>query len=536
VTVIDSAVSGGQTFAACADGDDAEGVDALRVPLARGRGLAQASGASGALTTSLCKSIYTVKISAKIPEPTLVDPSDVAHYNVDHNPDRAGYNHSTGSLNALIHNSALRGILDLAHEYPDCFSTQTVERYSEDKVHAQWYSFIRAGGSIGSVSVPLQWNQETQQVHVAQAPEVRNEKLTRVVRYKLHIDGRTKTGSCEETNTVPLVVLPVGGGDKPGAMDSNQFTIVAAWGLPFVARGVRIAPESTYVSKALNALGHVGREVYERYESLPELAKFGLDFGVSYLIGTAEVKAVEGAGSAVRALLGSGAKYFPGVVKGTEDAAWLAEELHHLKTAQEILGFISGAVGSGDYPIMSTVVRGTLRVAKYLPFKLNGKSITAQTSLAVSARSTRFPDISVKITRDAYPATASSGSSSGKVFTGALPWSSNVFGDPVATENPSLDRFGAYLVADATKTGHYYASGKPAVHAVQSDTDQLPAVENAMHEGTLAQNFKAEQAERPAPPAATTTAPPATTPSAGCSKTNGLKHHQHHASSATGPT
>lgn len=113
---------------------------------------------------------------------------------------------------------------------------------------------------------------------------------------------------------------------------------------------------------------------------------------------------------------------------------------------------------------MSTVVRGTIRVAKYLPFKLNGKPITAQTLLAVSIRSTRFPTISVKINRDAYPATASSGPTSGQVFSGkTLPWASNPF------------------------------------QAIEADTGQLSAVTNGMQDGAPAKHFSAEQSEAPDP-------------------------------------
>jgi hypothetical protein len=473
--------------------------------------LAGEATAGGNPDVSLCKSVYTFKFSAKIPQSIIADPALDAHYNSNADPNRAGYKADYEPWLGLLHSgSVVRRVLAVAPEFPECMNNAQVEAYTKGHVGVEWYSYIE-GGSLGTVTVPVVWNQNTQGVHVEAAPVLRYGTLTRVFKYKLGFLDKDVTGSCEEREKVPIFATAAGGADKtPGKMDSNQFTIITSWQFPFDVPGIKIDPESTLVNKLFGEVCKTCKEVYENYEKLSEFSKWPIDFLLSYAIGTGEVKAVLKAPDAATAFF-KASKLLPGVLSALKAAGEVAEFRHKLSTAQELdeaiyksglasVSYLAGALGDGDdhYPIMAAVIRGDFH-SNTQPWALpDGKKIPAGTTLAVSVKSTEFPTISMKVTRNAFAATASSGPSTGKVFTGALPWD-RVSGNATVS-NPS---FGSNPLNTIARTkNHRYASGKDAVENLVEDTSQTPAVSRAVKTGDLdssASIFNDEQDLSPEP-------------------------------------
>ena len=164
-----------------------------------------------------------------------------------------------------------------------------------------------------------------------------------------------------------------------------------------------------------------------------------------------------------------------------------AERLHQYSVAQEAAGLYTGYHG---YPVMATVIRGKFTTPDKTYNAAAKQVIPDSTMLAVSVKSTRFPSISLKISRDALQVT-----NHGPVATGLLPWKTALSGTP-ETYNPLSATFPASFIADSAKTGHSYASGLGAVDAYKTDTAQTPEVGYGLtHYGNLASNFGAEEAE-----------------------------------------
>jgi hypothetical protein len=169
-----------------------------------------------------------------------------------------------------------------------------------------------------------------------------------------------------------------------------------------------------------------------------------------------------------------------------------AERFHVAKTVQEIAGFVAGY--SGEYPVMGAVIRGQFTS---LCDKEEGPRTCSKTALAVTVKTTKFPNISLSIKREAYPASILD-----TVYTAKggklLPWQRRFTGNPVSY-NP-FSRNPAYLIADAATNYHKYDSGPIAVENIESDTSQTKAIGESMAKyGELASNFTAEENLAPEP-------------------------------------
>jgi hypothetical protein len=183
-------------------------------------------------------------------------------------------------------------------------------------------------------------------------------------------------------------------------------------------------------------------------------------------------------------------------LSGLKKAGSLAELRHHVDSAQEILDFIAGYLGKGSYPIMSSVGRGTFTSLTHTVTA--GDTRILKTTLAVSAASTKFPNISLKITRSAMAST----DPKNPVYSQLLPW----FDQPTNTANASPQTTNtftdnaAYVIADSTSTGHSYTAGAAAINNVIADTSQMPAV-NASIKAYCSPDpgINAELAEAPDP-------------------------------------
>ncbi len=496
-------VTEGTTFLTCDLGAAAgSAADRAASPLSAasdGLGGGIVAHATSASYVSQCASVYTVTLSASLPRGVMVDPSYEAHYNVTPDNDTDGYNYKTGGLLPFLHNDILRKRLDLATEYPECLAPEA-KSLAEEKATVAWYTAIH-GGALGSVQIPVVYNQDDGgTVHVL-APVTTTATLTREFDYRLTIDGHTtKQLQCHETATVPVFVLPVGGADGTDApLDPQGFTIIVGWALPFDAAGAVIDPESTIAEEIVEHAAKVTEGIYKKYEALPAPFKFILGFAVSYAIGSAEVKAVEAGPALFKRFLGKGADLFPGVLLGLKKAGLAAEYLHTASSIYELAGGLAGFLGVGHYPMMSAVIRGQFTST---PAKVNGQvvkydgmPIPYQTTLALSVKSTRFPNITMKIYRDADTSTPNKV----KVWTGYLPWATSPFGTP-ATYNPLAANPPGLLANAAARGLGYYYSGKTAVAHVLADTSQNPDVQKSVQEsGSFEGRFNDEQDAAPFP-------------------------------------
>jgi hypothetical protein len=451
--------------------------------------------AAGSFTPSLCISSYTLNVSAKIPQKILVDPSPNAHYNRSSDPYRGVY--EVGKSYVAAGDTVIG-----KNEFPACMPRGKVEAYDRGGAEAEWYSDIDGGVSLGNVKVPVTWDQDTGKADLLSEPVETNGSLTREFHWRVTFPGHKPLyGECAQQAHVPMLAWAAAGGDKEEAkLPDNEFTIVAAWWLPFDAPGLTLPPKSSAAEKIVEHGAKLVKELYDKYEKLPAYQKFAFEFGVGLLLGTVEVKAVEAGPAFVAKLLAkyagpylsaeqiAGAEGLASVAKYSHHLLALgAERLHQYSVVSELLGLYTGYHG---YPVMATVIRGKFSSPDFTYNASNKQKILDSTMLAVSEKSTKFPNISLTVNRDALQVT-----NHGPVVTGPLPWNTALSGTP-ETYNPLSATFPASFIADSSKTGHSYASGKAAVDAYKTDTAQTPEVGYGLtHYGNLASNFGAEEDE-----------------------------------------
>jgi Invasin, domain 3 len=469
----------------------------------------------GNVIPSACKSVYTVELSAEIPQKDLVDFSTRARYQTD---DGLGYNTSPAGFPGQ-HNPELRGIADLASEFPACFSAAAVKRDSEETTYktvdtrgvpvrvtipafAEWYSYMK-GGSLGSASASFEWNRSTQTVNVVSGPTVATARLTRVFKFAFHVHGKIQKGQCTEVSRVPVEVFPVGGSDMPGAPASNSFTMIVAWPIPFEPSGINLDVESALSQRAVekveqfdDAIESIFTAFGDSYEHAPEPLKFGVQLGLATL-GEIKLVGILGKGAALAESALEDYKFASNVVTGIHTSAEVA---HWSKFAQESVQEIFNLFGGfgGGYPMISAVVRGHFQTS-YLQYGgqdvvLNGKKIPAKSILGLSVSAPEFPDISLEVTRDA----ADNDDSNEPTYSGLLPWSGSGGSLVVDTVNPFAAEHPASLISDVDNKE--YLRGLAAVKEIKEAGEANPAVEKGLElTGNLVSDFTAEQNSAPAP-------------------------------------
>jgi hypothetical protein len=379
-------------------------------------------------------------------------------------------------------------------------SENLVKDMAEDSVNyskVSWYSYIR-GGDLGGVNVRVAWDQHLQRATVLASPTVTFGTLTKVFEYRYTYDGQTYTGQCQQPKSdgppieVPVVTLPVAyGNDTSADVPKDDFTIITVWGLPFEASGIQFHEEPGVVSVLKAETGDLAKGFFSYYDKLTPAQQFAAETALGLLTGEAYVQAVEKTTVTL-------ARFARGFEDLEHLAGLSAKYLHGYKAVTDFVGALAGF--SGEYPVMAAVVRGSFHTEYHKTRPQDGSKpqLTPYiTELAVSVKSTQFPDISLKISRDAEELTAGN-----KVYEGVLPWKSNPFGTqskPI-TYNP-FSYNPAYLIAPDTRTNnHYYQSGKTALDNIIADTSQTPVVAKSMVKyKNLAENFTAEQAEGSVP-------------------------------------
>jgi Invasin, domain 3 len=469
----------------------------------------------GNVTASACKSVYTVKLSAEIPQKDLVDFSTRARYQTD---DGLGYNTSPAGFPGQ-HNPDLRNVADLASEFPACFSAAAVKRDSEETTYkiidsrggpmretipafAEWYSYLK-GGSLGSASASFAWNRSTQTVNVVSGPTVATARLTRVFKFAFHIHGKIQKGQCSEVSRVPVEVFPVGGSDTPGGPASNTFTMIVAWPIPFEPSGINLDVESALTQQAVekveqfdDAIESIFTAFGDSYAHAPEPLKFGVQLGLVTL-GEIKLVGILGKGAALAESALEDYKFASNVATGIHTSAEVA---HWSKFAQESVQEIFNLFGAfgGGYPMISAVVRGHFQTT-YLQYGgqdvvLNGKKIPAKSILGLSVSAPEFPDISLQVDREA----ADNDDTNEPAYSGLLPWSGSGGSLVVDTVNPFAAEHPASLISDVDNKE--YLRGLTAVKEINEAAEANPAVEKGLEvTGNLVSDFAAEQNSAPAP-------------------------------------
>jgi hypothetical protein len=505
----------GVNFTSCAEGSGEEAE-----PADQAVGAGSAREAAEQSSASYCESQYQVTVTAKIPQDIIVDASEDSHYQEASGP---GYNHSTGFLDTL--RQKFRKVSGFNAEFPECMALKLVHAYNDLKATPEWYSYIKAGTVIGSATVPLRWNQSTQQVEPEGSPILTHGSVTRWFVWQVSVPGGgVQHGSCPEKVQVPMLLTPaIGppGGEGGAGLDACQtseaerersaearsFTIIAAWWFPFDSYGATIDPNTTWAESVVDgtvkltgafftAMGKEGHDLVEGYERLPAYQRFLVEAVVGAGLGLAEEKvAVEGTGLF--------AKWLTQYYKGRNLTLAELEQLERIGSVMKVVEYgykipleaASVIEGYTAYPVMSAVIRGQFTTTKCLPSSYAtpvGKLMPYQETLGISMQTTKFPNISLRVSRDALQAP------DGKVYEGSLPWNSQRSApetfNPFSQENP------AYVITNSAKTGHSYTRGLAAVRSLVNDTNQLPAVAYSIrNKGNLGSGFAAEQAEAPEP-------------------------------------
>ena len=225
------------------------------------------------LSDSLCKSEYTVTVSARIPQAQIVDPSTIAPYNKSTDPNHPKFGASTGAVATLFYQNWLDSVFETYPKYPSCNMAFSLEDLAKSREELQWYTYL-SGGSLGQVTVPLIWNQKDQKVYFNGAPSETNGSLTRTWVYQYV--GTDKTFKCSVTAPVsPVYYVVPGGSDRRGLVNDNAFTIVVLWYIPFAAIGATVAPNTSAEMALKKVFGQeVGGHLVETWEHLPWLARF----------------------------------------------------------------------------------------------------------------------------------------------------------------------------------------------------------------------------------------------------------------------
>ncbi len=415
--------------------------------------------AASQFLASQCKTTYTITLDATIPH-EIVDPSPYAPYNPAKDGQELPPSKYPGESNAFgnkVYGKVLDSLLEQYPKYPACFSADTLELLRKKNVGMGWYTTM-SEGSLGSVSIPLLWNQHDQYVYYPNPNQPFTSsfgELTRTWHYwiedkdktTVHVPGgptvkykKKSFYTCHVTAPVePMAFVLPGGSDKTGRVDPNAFTIEIVWLIPFNPIGEVIPPNTTAAKVLRYTFGEkLGDGIVESFESLPWPLRFGFTYGV--LEGVAEAPE----------LLAEIGKETEAAVKTTAEGAKEIEEgasplhiLHNIHSLYDLgrgipecyehcldalAGYASLMFGKASYPAMVTIIRGKF-ISNYSSVTDTASGTTTpqridSTTLAMSQDATDFPDISVTVDRDAKPNGGNPSSSYCPTQNGQLPWTS----------------------------------------------------------------------------------------------------------------
>jgi hypothetical protein len=377
--------------------------------------------ATAASAPEPCVSQYTITLKASIPQSAIVDPSEEAHYELDRtkkNPD--GYNDTDYWFSHYLRKSKLTRQLASLPSFPACkdFSDARVRTLTEKDVKIEWDSYLDGKAQLGTARVTLAWNQSDQKMTLVGVPSYAHMALTKVYDYHLEEPDSNPSDYCELTENVPVMLAPVlsSAAGSGGQLQGTDFSVVAAWGIPFDPAGLKVDTDTTIgqaVKNVASQLSHyieshpIPRFFWETGKLLVNVAK------IAVLLHVAEALSVTGASAFWSGeALATAAESIEAGITGVHLLA-------AAKDVPEAIGILGGLLGYGDenegYPVISAVVRGRFETK---PYTWGNVQIPSYTTLAVSAATTKFPNIGLTISRSPspihYPGI--------ETYSGVLPW------------------------------------------------------------------------------------------------------------------
>jgi hypothetical protein len=479
--VVNGQPVGDQNFSTCAVGTDSSTTSDSTGSLIDGKRAMVSARNSANYTASLCKSQYTLTLSADIPQKQIVDPSPNAPYNRSKSKGEATFPGGTSTAGILFYDHGLDSVFEEYPKYPGCEEIyghtegeveHALEHLAEHKIKMRWYTYM-SGGDLGKVTIPLVFNQsqgaDGTVFYGASNPTETSGELTRVWKYQYVNDSKhpaSKTYTCKaEAKISPMAIAVPGGGDKTGSVNDNAFTAIVLWYFPFDPSGEVTAPGASTEALLRRLVStEKAKDIVETYEHMPWIAKFAFTADLA----TGAVKGIEGAVG-----VGKFVKATSGTLEALEKLASVGEKLHQFHTAVDVgkPGYeaIANLLTGDHYPVMGTVIRG---VFKTTPNTQNQKLVYA-TSLGLTIDKTDFPDIKMSVVREAKSSTDSSCPQSGSPQT--LGWAPNPTGC-----NRVWNPYGSQPSGMLSQANGSYTRGKDAVQAIVDATNPLEPLADAV--------------------------------------------------------
>lgn len=517
-----------QDFSSCLVSDDAVSSqdgqsDLARSPQRRGGPLATASAAK----QPACVSKYTITLKASIPQHEIVDPSLDAHYKLT--PTKAnggGYNTNDYWFTHWLRSGKITRLLASLPQFPACsqFPPSRIATLTRENAKIRYYSAIEGGQSLGSATVTLAWNQSAGQMEFVSGPTYKTVELTRTFEYDLQEPGKpAQFGHCNVIEPVNVMLAPVlsSADGAGGVLTAKDFTLVASWNFPFEPAGVSVDDDVTLTQAALN----VGKEMDDflgTHKNLRTIYQTG-KLIVSFVAIAKTLHALKAA-SLLRA-----ASFFDGevpaaLVKTVGGGISLLHGLAYAHDVYEVWEIVGGVLGYGEddaYPLMSTVVRGHFEtsVNQYGTTNTGHANVPTRTTLAVSAQSTQFPNISMTISR----APAPNPNPGIETYSGVLPWhttsglrnAANLY-----VTNSGSEGFGANPTGLINHSEEAYAAGKSAVKdLIEAMSNMKVILETLQETKQLVDPSTFGRVNRLAPDPACTLTPKNPQPTAGTTHT-----------------
>jgi len=366
-------------------------------------------------------------------------------------------------------------------QYPGCFTPEDIARVkAAHNASVKWYSYL-TGDSLPTYKVKLLWNQSIPELAPVGEPTMSESSMDKVWVWK---DSNGLTGSCFLKE--PVITL------EYTFIQGDSFTMVTSTGFPFDARGVTEEETTSHLENAFTGIlsllpADVASNVRQTWNASPEGIREAMVVALTIAL-------TKGAGSL--------AKLTPAAAEAANASTFTSEQLEALAKFggpwEAFEAEHSGATIAsyyneffGEYPLMNTVIRGTFETRDGTQVTVGGrqKIIGGNTVLAVSAKTTAFPNFFVKVLRTA----------DGQ-GTQVLPWNNNPLGSggKVATAN-AFSSNSPFDVSEADGNKRNYQIGTDAVQNVEEDTTQLPSVTHSANNGSLDTDYAAEQDDGVAP-------------------------------------
>jgi hypothetical protein len=443
-----------------------------------------------------CISQYTITLKASIPQGELIDPSADAHYRIDPTTDNVGYPKTDYWFEHYLRETRLTRQLASLPTFPNCpaFSNERVKQLTKDNAEIRWFSEFAGKTQLGSATVTMAWDQTTQTMQLVSAPTYVTTEMTRTYHWDLQESGKKpQISSCSVSEPVQVMLAPVlsDAAGAEGKLTPQDFTLIASWDFPFDSAGLKLDADDTTAGQSVVEIAHEFKEFLEAHPNVKLLYDTGSL--VATFVGIGKLLHAVKAASIARAVAFFTGEGKAAVVKAIAGAVNVAHAFFYKHDAVEAYDIFKGLMGwddeGGGYPLMSAVVRGHFHTSTTDYGKVEGAHdvyatdrVPTWTTLAVSAATTKFPNIAMTITRVA----ATNPNQNIETYSGILPWRSTT-GVPntknLFVNNSHLTAFGLnppYLLNNSSPDTYRY--GAAALKRLLAAFRAMKPVQETMRE------------------------------------------------------